>query len=1048
MKPLNLVMSAFGPYSGREEVPFRELGSGGLFLICGDTGAGKTTIFDAISFALFGEVSGSTRTLDYLRSDFAAPAAKTFVELLFSHGGKEYRVLRNPRYQRPKKNGTGETWENADAVLTLPDGSVVTGSERVTREMILLLGIDHRQFRQIAMIAQGEFLSLLLAGSAERGEIFRRVFGTDPYRRVEEVLKDEELSLKRQYEDSARGILQDTALIRPEGHDELSCLLTDCVSQNNVNLVPQVRELLEQANAVDTAALASAEEALSASRGRAAALIASIAAARQLSSAFSGLDLARKHLEELSSRSGEMKKRADALRAAEQAASRVEPAHQAFLREHRNAERLESDVAALTRRVEEAGQSMAGLKDALEREREREPLRENLAKKIGAMESALPGYRKAEELDRQAGRLEESEKELKQRLAVLSQNRESLAAEQNRLRTELETLRDAEVERLGSENAAGAARQTCEALKSINGSVLAIRRLIDGYQSMRSGYLKTETEYRKADTAFDAAEQSFLRQQAGILAADLREGEPCPVCGSTEHPNPARLADGEAGEAELKRLKRERDRLHAALEQLGLSLKAAETRILSDRENLRKTVDDLLGAVTGEENVQALERRVLQAQTKAEENLKKLTEQFSVQNGRCKRKAEVSAQLQKTEETFSAAAGEIDALSENVNRFTASREAKRAEAAAVHAALPFPDEKRAQEELAARRKDAESMKEALSRAESAYRERLGERDSAAAVLGDNRDKLGLSRRQEAELEKEYRGRLASSGFETEAAYLSAIRTEQETEAMRREQTAYQDDRKRTEETVRRLEEETAGKSPADPEEMERALAEEQKKQAERETAFHALQLRLDANCGAERRIAAALKERGKLEEKYACVRGLSKTANGELSGKRKLNFEQYVQAAYFDRVLRQADKRLSAMTNGRYLLLRRDSGQDLRSRSGLELSVLDNYSGKPRDVRSLSGGESFKASLALALGLSDVVQSFAGGVRIEAMFIDEGFGSLDDESRQQAIATLTGLAAGDRLVGIISHVSELKEQIDRQIIIQKGFKGSKIQIVK
>lgn len=1048
MKPLNLVISAFGPYAGRVELPLREFGSGGLFLICGDTGAGKTTIFDAISFALFGEVSGSTRTLDTLRSNFAAPETKTFVELLFSQGGKEYRVLRNPSYRRPKKRGSGEATENADAVLTLPDGSVRTGSSRVTQEIVLLLGVDHRQFKQVAMIAQGEFLALLLAESSERAEIFRRVFSTDLFRRMEELLKSRELELRRVWEDGARGILQDAALVRPEEGGPLEESLSACLGGKDVNLIPQVLQLLSAANAEDAGRLKTAGAELDKLRDKTGGLIAALASARQTAQAFASLEAARSHHSELLERGAEMERQADALRSAEQAESRVTPARAAFLREQKALQKLEEEIGALTKKISAAGGALGGLKAAAEAERAKEPEREQLSGRIGTLSAALPGYRKAETLERQAAELKRSLAVQDELLAGIDQKKKFLAAERDRLRAELDTLADAEVERLACKTAEENALKICGTLAEILDSVGKIRKLIGGYRSTRDGYLKEESTYREANAAYDLAERTFLRQQAGILASALNDGTPCPVCGSVSHPHPARLEGSAVTEEELRRLKSERDRLHGTLEAAGLRLKSAEARILSDRENLRKSVNDLLGGVTGDETVQALEQRALKARAQAEQNRKQTLEKLEFQEKRCRRKSECSAQLRKAEDGLAGADRELEAQGEKRNGLAASLEARRAEAVSARASLPFPTEEEARKNLEDMNRSLAVMKQSLQKAEDTYHSCLGERESAAAVLADNRNRLELTSAQAEKLGQEYRLRLTECGFRTEADYLACILPAEQIEAMRQSQTDYRDDRMRTEDAILRLTEETAGKTPADLAGLERELARKQQEQQSEETAFHALSVRLENNHGAEQRMDGAFKARKKLEEEYACVRGLSRAANGEQSGKQKLDFEQYVQAAYFNRVLQQANRRLAAMTNGRYLLLRRENATDLRSRSGLEIDVLDNYNGKTRDVRSLSGGESFKASLSLALGLSDVVQSFAGGVRIETMFIDEGFGSLDDESRQQAIATLAGLAEGNRLVGIISHVAELREQIDRQIIIQKGVSGSKIRIVK
>lgn len=1048
MKPLNLVISAFGPYAGRVELPLRELGSGGLFLICGDTGAGKTTIFDAISFALFGEVSGSTRTVDTLRSNFAAPTTKTFVELLFSHAGKEYHILRNPRYLRPKKNGDGETTENANAVLTMPDGTVQTGSTRVTQEINRLLGIDHRQFKQVAMIAQGEFLALLLAESTERAEIFRRVFSTDMFRRMEELLKERELQLKRSWEEQALSILQDAALIRAEQNSPLEAALSTCSEGGDINQIPRLLELLTATNKEDTQAMKSAEAELTDYRAKTANLIATLAAARQTAQAFAELEKAKKHWEELLKRQKEMEQQAKILHAAEQAKSHVTPARQSFLREKSAVQKLEETIAALEKKILDSNNVLKGLKSALETAQEQEPERERLTGEIHSLSDALSGYAKAKTLEQQVAKLEQSYQAQEKKLSRLNAKLKELTEQRDQLRKELDALENAEVERLACKTAEETARKTCDTLSEIMESIENIKKLIHEYTGMKNKYLAQERSYREASTAYDTAEQAFLRQQAGILASSLDDGVPCPVCGSIHHPSPAKLEDSAVSEEKLRELKEKRDRLHDVLESSGLKLKGSETRILSDRENLRKAVDNLLGGITGDENIQALERRARDALTQAKLDQKQFLEKLEIQEKRCRRKAECSEQLHRTEDAITAGNQELESQSKTKNSLSESLQAKRAEAATARESLPCATEQEAQEKLAELSDRLSSMKQELQKAQNDYRSCLTERDSAAAVLADNRNKLESTRTQAQELEQEYRLRLTEAGFQSEEEYLACVLSDKEIEALRQSQDEYLKDRIRTETEVQRLEKETTGKTPADLTELENKLAQQQEKQRAKETAFHALSSRLENNLSIEKRMTSTLQSRKKLEEEYACVRGLSRTANGEQKGKQRLDFELYVQAAYFTRVLEQANQRLAAMTNGRYVLLRRQNPTDLRSRSGLEIDVLDNYNGKTRDVRSLSGGESFKASLSLALGLSDVVQSYAGGVRIDTMFIDEGFGSLDHESRQQAIATLAGLAEGNRLVGIISHVAELQEQIDRQIIIQKGVNGSKIQIVK
>lgn len=1048
MKPLNLTISAFGPYSGRVDLPLRELGSGGLFLICGDTGAGKTTIFDAISYALFGDVSGSTRTVDTLRSNFAPSNVKTFVELLFSHAGKDYCVLRNPRYRRPKKNGTGETTENADAVFTLPDGTVQTGSSNVTQAITRLLGIDHRQFKQVAMIAQGEFLALLLAESNERAEIFRRVFSTDLFRRMEDRLKERELQLRRSWEDGARSILQDAALIRAQDDGPLNDALTACLQEKDVNLIPNVLQLLAEQNREEAETLRTEESKLSALRSHVSGLIENLSSARQTEKSLAQLESTKKHLAELSERKTEIDRQAKILRAAELASSRVTPARTAFLRQKKAAEALESEITLLNQKITEIESTLKKRKAEAEAEQKKEPERERLAGLIAALSSSLPDYQKLSLLDHEARELEKSCNAQDLLLSRLKQKKEAATKQRGQLRAELDTLSDAEVQRLSCKTAEQSAEKTLESLSDIMKQVGKMQTFVRTYRSNRDSYLKGESAYREANSAYEAAEQSFLRQQAGLLAADLQDGLPCPVCGSVHHPSPARLKGSPVTEKALQDLKQKRDKLRSTLEASALNLKSLETQIISDRESLKKAIHDTIGGVSGTENVRALEKTALEAEEKAEQSLKQAKEELKVQEKRCNRKAECTTRLGEAETQLSLLDHDLEEQSREQSALKVSLESKRAELSSVRASLPYPTVEETRRKLAEQNDLLNRMKQSLQKAESDYRDCLTRRDNTSAVLADNRAKIQSTRKQVLELEQEYLLCLSESGFSSEQEYLRSVLPPEQIESFRQIQADFRDDRVRAEDAVRRLETETAGKSHTDLSKLEEELASEQQSQLAREKAFHALSSRLEQNRDAEQRISQALASREKLEQDYTLVRGLSRTANGEQTGKQKLDFEQYVQASYFNRVLEQANQRLSGMTNGRYLLLRRENASDLRARSGLNIDVLDHYNGKIRDVRSLSGGESFKASLALALGLSDVVQSFAGGVKIETMFIDEGFGSLDDESRQQAIATLSGLAEGNRLVGIISHVSELREQISRQIVIQKGVNGSKIHIVK
>ena len=1047
MKPLHLVMSAFGPYADRAEIPFEPFG-GGLFLICGDTGAGKTTIFDAISFALYGEVSGSVRTLEFLRSQFALPETKTFVELTFSHGGKSYTVRRNPSYKRPRKRGIGETDEPADAALTRPDGSVCTGSSRVTQEITSLLALDYRQFKQTSMIAQGEFLALLLAESAERAEIFRRLFSTEPYRNIQDLLKTRELELKKQYEEGARSILQYLSGIQADGEILAEDELREAIRQNDINHAPRILALLEQSIRRDQAETGVQVERLAAKRREIERLAGELTSARNLTRAFEALEQAKKHDSELEGRAREMDAEEERLRRSERARAEVLPAQQALQREEKAARQLEFELNLLSGTISEKNKALTGLQAAWEAERGREPEREELAGKLRSLVAAKPAYEKIRGLQRETAALERALGETERALEKLRRDRTASEAEHQKLSTRLEEGKDAEVQLLACRTALQAAEEKIRKLVGIIGSIDGVLALGGKYEEHKGAFAEAESAFRLSGEKSDRAEQAFFRQQAGLMAAGLTEGEPCPVCGSRSHPQKAVLTEQAPDEAALKLLKTEKERCRARLQEIALSMKEAEAKLRADGENLRKAAAEVLAEAAGEADAVTLRKKTVEAGKNVRAQRETLARRLAGLEALCREKEEGAASLKRLEEIATAQAEKEQRLLKEQNESLASLKAHRDGVQTLLGTLPFPSPEEADRAAAVWSKKLEAGKRALEEAEKAYRACLNERDRAAAVQADNRSKLAAAREETARCRNEYQLKLAGTGFTDEAEYLSMLLPQEQAERLRKSLTEFRDDRRSTRETVQRLTGETAGKTPDDPKRIEAALAAAQQEAEGDEKALRARTVRLEGNRNVALRAREALAGRAKLEEEYTCVRTLSRTANGGLSGRQKLNFELYVQASYFGRILEQADKRLLRMTEGRYALQRRVSDSDLRSQTGLEIDVLDHYTGKVRDVKSLSGGEAFKASLSLALGLSDVVQGNAGGVRIETMFIDEGFGSLDDESRRLAISTLAGIAGGDRMVGIISHVSELREQIDRQIVVQKGITGSKIQIVK
>ena len=1046
MKPVLLVMNAFGPYAGRTEVPFEKLGSEGIFLVCGDTGAGKTTIFDAVTFALYGEPSGSTRTADSLRSNFADPAEKTFAELTFIHRGGSYRVKRNPRYLRPKRGG-GTTQEAADAELVFPDGRVVSGATAVTREVETLMGIDCRQFRQTSMIAQGEFLRLLLAGSSERADIFRRVFDTGLYLRVQANLKERAQKLGERMSENARSVLQDAASAHPDGAALTKEALAEFAEQGNVNLAETLLASIAASVGADEKRAAEAEVAKQKQKELASGLTVRLAEAKQRNATFDDLEQARAREAELKSREPEVEADEKRLRLAEQAQNLVLPARQSYLREKEAADGLRRSAAETERKIATLTEQLAALAARREAECAKEPRRTELEAKTAGLSAALPQYEAVRGAETEEKRLAKELEAADAACRAAAEKREALKTSLEASARELETLRGADAGLAAcraEEKEEAHAEAAEEAVGRQAGEVLAGH---DAWQKLRKEYDAAEAKFLGASRRAEEADAVFLREQAGLMAAKLADGEPCPVCGSTAHPCPAEATRGAPNEAEVRRLKAESEVLREELKQAGLRTQEAKTAYESNRANLRAAAEAALGDLADCSTVRELQVRASAAASASAEKRKALAEKIASLQRQCERKAKLE-ERRKAEERIS---NEADTAAQNAEErrgaLRTSFGAKQSEVRTLRGALEFPSEVEAQKALASWGAELQALRESLEKAEEAHRA-CGNDLAAAKALRES--VAGQLAEQAARAERQrraYEEKRAAAGFASEEEYLAARLGPEQAEALRKKLEAFREERLRVRETAGRLEKATAGQKREDTGALSEALRRAQEAEAEADGALREVALRLDANRWCAERMKNSLGERAELTAAYEAALDLDRTANGQLAGHQHQNFEQFVQAAYFGRVLTQANLRLSEMTNGRYELRRREEATDLRVKFGLDLDVMDYYNGCLRDVKSLSGGESFKASLALALGLSDVVQAGSGGVRIETMFIDEGFGSLDDESRRQAIAALSRLAGGGRLVGIISHVTELREQIDRQIVVSRGLTGSTLRVV-
>lgn len=941
MRPEKLTISAFGPYADKTEIDFSRLGEGGLYLITGDTGAGKTTIFDAITFSLYGQASGQVRDSAMFRSKYADTATETFVELEFSYQGKKYQIFRSPEYMAPKKRGTGLTLRKAEAQLTYPDErQPVTKARDVTRAVEELLGLDYEQFTQIAMIAQGDFQKLLLAGTVQRGEIFRQIFHTGLYQQVQQKLKDAARNRYKEYDEMRRSITQyldgvkfqqaegtgagefaELKKVKFEGKLERSLeLLEDFINQGEI----RENALFTEEQEVDQK-IRTMEKLL------------------HLSSQKQSLEQKETFAEE------QLKKLLPEL---EKATAEAEKYH-------------DTD-----QKCEKLG--------LLIREKEEQLKKYQLLEQL------------KEELDEIGTQLEKSRA---QKEANIRQE-EQIQKDMEQLKKERSTLENSEVDLQKAMTEKEKRTQRKTELNGLETEIREFRNLYDATKEQQKKYQAACQEEKQQNEYYQQIFHRFLDAQAGLLAQELKNGLPCPVCGSTSHPHPKMLSGGHPVTQEtLDNEKRELDKLvkdstdqsvkagklkersNAAWKQIVLSAE----ELLEDFQRFRKESRSTAGQAgdfmtVWKQMILMINREKEQCGNLLEESDRKIREARE----NTKRKKTVEKLLENLQK-------EKDRIQEKKN---------------------FCD----REQAGLTMKAAENKKQQQNAAEEIRQIHL---ETGKEVL-----ETEIKEKQQEYRNLKENHKKAKETFER-----------------------FQAEKERITSTIKTLREQQKEIGEIHEEEIRAQYTKSTAKKAELTEKRKELFSIQSGNREIFQKVQKQKEEMTAAEKEYVWIKNLSDTANGNLNGKAKIELETYIQMSYFDRILRRANVRLMTMSSGQYELKRQEQSENRKEKAGLDLNVIDHYNGTERSVKTLSGGETFQASLSLALGLSDEIQASAGGIRLDSMFVDEGFGSLDEEALSQAVKALSGLADGHRMVGIISHVAELKERIENKIIVTKQCSG-------
>lgn len=919
MRPIKLKISAFGPYAGVTEIDFEKLGTSGLYLITGDTGAGKTTIFDAVTYALYGDPSGNNREPSMLRSKYADDATPTKVELTFRYYGKDYTICRNPEYERANKRGTGTTKQNAKADFVYPDGRAISGIKEVNEAVRSVIGIDRNQFCQIAMIAQGDFLKLLLASTKERMEIFRHIFKTERFSDLQERLKRESGTLAEQCDVIRRSIDQYIGGIVCD-EDSVNSMAVKKAQKGGLTMEDTIA-LLER--------LISEDEGVEA---------------------------------KLSQERADVQKELDEIKALVAKATDIANAK-------RDLEKNEQDYTKLM-------ESKPALSEAYDAEKTKESQITTNTEAAARIQATLPEYdeltQKQKAYGENASFIESAVEEMKKTdddIALLVKELQTLTEEEK-------TLQTAGEEKIKLESERKTLKERSDRLVTLKANIASLEAARKDYSVAIQTYGEKDKLASLAELAFKKASKAYLDAQAGILADTLASGMPCPVCGSTDHPMIAQKPENAPTKEELDKLQQKLDKANkeanSAREKAG-GLKGG----LDEKE---QAVVDEIQRLLGDVSIADAAGSIDEDSLIITAEIKEIDANISNEEKKIDRKIEINQLLPKKTEKLEATKNKATKLREDYNTKSVENNVLEARLAELKAKLAFESKEAAEKEIRALTRASEQIRTAID----ATHENLSQCEKTLASLEAAKE----------EIRKRLNGD-ADANMEEASAKQSAM------------------------------------------EEKRSAVEKEEK-------TVHS---RLAANRKSQENIRFKAGDLVAAEQKYTWVKALSNTANGNISGKEKIMLETHIQTNYFDRIIARANSRLMIMTGGQYDLVRRKEGAK-QGQSGLDLDVIDHYNGSQRSVKTLSGGESFKASLALALGLSDEIQASAGGIKLDTMFVDEGFGSLDDESLAQAIQALNTLADNDRLVGIISHVGDLKRKIDRQIIVTKDKTGgSKAEIV-
>ncbi|MCM1187316.1 MAG: SMC family ATPase [Lachnoclostridium sp.] len=1056
MKPIKLIISAIGPYAGElPPIEFDTFEEKGLFLISGDTGAGKTTIFDAICFALYGTASGTYRDTKNLRSEYAKDDVPSYVDFYFSHQGREFHVRRQPRYEREKKRGDGVVSEKEKAVLYEEGQAPIEGLTQVNDAIKNLLHIDEKQFKQIVMIAQGEFRDLLNAKTEQRTAILRTIFLTEGYKKIEDKLKDRmDVSGKRK-EEAENSIIQHFGDVSAREDDALFDELEDLKSRaersESAWNLDEILDLTERLIVSDKKELKRMDAELKRAETELKENNDKLAQAQINNSFLEKRDKLAKEKEELEKRKTEIDGIMQLLEKQKKATRNANPSYTAWDSKCKEVSGAVEQIKAAESKLKAAEVEAEQAQGALDDAKKQEPEVERLQQTIRRIEDEQPRYQQKEELEGKRKELEELEETIGKDEKDLKECEKSLKEKIKDLNKTVKDLKDKPAELIKAKNESEKEKELLTDLNAILDEQIPERtQRQETLSKKQQAFIEMRGRYKNAEDQRKGAERILENSRAGILASKLIEGEKCPVCGSVHHPEPAKLQKAYVSEDEFKKLQEKESELEEKKNDANMDAEKAKTSLEEFEGQLRTAILDcienpLLDMDMEGKPLEELIESIKEAKVQVEKMSKENTKKCNSLDKDCKalEKAESDLETAQGEETekLNSRKEKLDDDKQKVNRELTETKAT----LKTLEKLSFSDWKTAEKE----REQAETKKTKIladiTNAEEKKKKADEEVTAAKTELHTLNGNLKQQKKTEETLKKKLDKEVSANGFSSVGEMRAYVVEESDITASDKVIADYWQAVATNGKQLSEAESDAKGRQMIDIQTL-KAVCDEQSTKVDSlkknynnsENRMHTNEEKQQSILGRREELEKAQKENLICKRLYELVRGTTK--NG------KITLEQYIQAAGFDGIIAAANRRLLPMSDGQYELYRQEGSLSRQSNNFLDLEVLDNYTGHRRPVGNLSGGESFKASLSLALGLSDTVSSNLGGVQMDALFVDEGFGTLDRKSIDSAMEILSNLTGSNKLVGIISHREELMENIPQQIKVRKTKNGSQITI--